>query len=249
MSAQCTFSGEFPTWTPDLMESLERWPVAGRCTSDITPLRGYEVELAVALITIITLANLRGAKESGRLFAPPTYLYVAIMTLLVVWGLFQTFTGSLHPLPVNHKELDHFTGGETMLGGVTFFLLLRAFSSGAVALSGVEAISNGIQAFRKPESRNAAITLMWTAFLLGSLFVGIAVLADQLQPTLSESQTILSTMGRAVFGQLGTAAPDTRPRPVAHARRRPLRVRRRHPTRPAAARRRRPRRRADAASP
>jgi amino acid transporter len=172
-------------------------------TSAISPLRGYEVELAIALIAIITLANLRGAKESGRLFAPPTYLYLAIMTLLVVWGLFQTFSGNLQPLPVDQKELAHFTGGETMLGGVTFFLLLRAFSSGAVALSGVEAISNGIQAFRKPESRNAAITLMWTAFFLGSLFVGIAVLADQLRPTLSESQTILSTMGRAVFGGSG----------------------------------------------
>ena len=172
-------------------------------TSAISPLRGYEVELAIVLIAIITLANLRGAKESGRLFAPPTYLYLAIMTLLVVWGLIQTFSGSLHPLPVNQKELAHFTGGETMLGGVTFFLLLRAFSSGAVALSGVEAISNGVQAFRKPESRNAAITLMWTAFFLGSLFVGIAVLADQLRPTLSESQTILSTMGRAVFGGSG----------------------------------------------
>jgi amino acid transporter len=172
-------------------------------TSAIAALRGYEVGLAVALIAIITVANLRGAKESGRLFAPPTYLYIAIMTLLVVWGLFQTFTGDLQPLPVDEKELAQFTGGEAMLGGVTFFLLLRAFSSGAVALSGVEAISNGIQAFRKPESRNAAITLMWTAFLLGSLFVGIAVLADQLRPTLSESQTILSTMGRAVFGGSG----------------------------------------------
>jgi amino acid transporter len=172
-------------------------------TSAISPLRGYEVELAIALIAIITLANLRGAKESGRLFAPPTYLYLAIMTVLVVWGLIQTFSGSLQPLPVDQKELAHFTGGETMLGGVTFFLLLRAFSSGAVALSGVEAISNGVQAFRKPESRNAAITLMWTAFFLGSLFVGIAVLADQLRPTLSESQTILSTMGRAVFGGSG----------------------------------------------
>src|SRR5262249_57951923 len=99
--------------------------------------------------------------------------------------------------------LAHFTGGDTMLGGVTFFLLLRAFSSGAVALSGVEAISNGVQTFRKPESRNAAITLMWTGFILGSLFVGIAVLADQLPPTLSESQTILSQMGRAVFGGSG----------------------------------------------
>jgi amino acid transporter len=172
-------------------------------TSAISALRGYEVALAVTLIAIITLANLRGAKESGRLFAPPTYLYIAIMTLLVVWGLIQTVWGDLQPLPVDEQELANFTGGETMLGGVTLFLLLRAFSSGAVALSGVEAISNGIQAFRKPESRNAAITLMWTAFFLGSLFVGIAVLADQLRPTLSESETILSTMGRAVFGGSG----------------------------------------------
>jgi amino acid transporter len=172
-------------------------------TSAISPLRGYEVELGVALIALIAVANLRGVRESGRVFAPPTYLYVAIMTLLVVWGLFKTFTGDLQPLPVNHAQLAHFTGGETMLGGVTFFLLMRAFSSGAVALSGVEAISNGVQAFRKPESRNAAITLMWTAFILGSLFAGIAVLADQLRPTLSENETILSQMGHAVFGGSG----------------------------------------------
>ena len=172
-------------------------------TSAVAALRGYEVELAVALIVMIAVGNLRGVRESGRLFAPPTYVYVSIMTLLVVWGLFRTFTGDLQPLPVNNTQLAHFTGGDTMLGGVTFFLLMRAFSSGAVALSGVEAISNGVQAFRKPESRNAAITLVWTAFILGSLFTGIAVLADQLRPTLSENQTILSQMGHAVFGGSG----------------------------------------------
>jgi amino acid transporter len=172
-------------------------------TSAISPLRGYEVELGVALIALIALGNLRGVRESGRLFAPPTYVYVGIMTLLVVWGLFRTFTGDLQPLPVNNAQLAHFTGNETVLGGVTFFLLMRAFSSGAVALSGVEAISNGVQAFRKPESRNAAITLMWTAFILGSLFTGIAILADQLRPTLSENETILSQMGHAVFGGSG----------------------------------------------
>jgi amino acid transporter len=172
-------------------------------TSAISPLRGYEVELGVALIALIALGNLRGVRESSRVFAPPTYLYVGVMTLLVVWGLFKTFTGDLQPLPVNQTQLAHFTGGETMLGGVTFFLLMRAFSSGAVALSGVEAISNGVQAFRKPESRNAAITLIWTAFILGSLFAGIAVLADQLRPTLSENETILSQMGHAVFGGSG----------------------------------------------
>ncbi len=79
-------------------------------------------------------------------------------------------------------------------------LLLRAFASGAIALSGVEAISNGVPTFRKPETRNAAITLTWTGAILGSLFFGIAVLASRLKPTLSQTETILSQMGRTVFG-------------------------------------------------
>lgn len=172
-------------------------------TSAVAPLRGNETVLGVGLIAFIALANLRGVRESGRLFAPPTYTYIAIMTLLVGYGLFRTFTGDLDPLPVNQAELANFTSPEAMMGGVTLYLLMRAFSSGAIALSGVEAISNGIQAFRKPESHNAALTLMWTVFILGSLFFGIAVLANELRPTLSESQTILSQMGRAVFGGSG----------------------------------------------
>src|SRR5205823_2197324 len=83
----------------------------------VVALRGHEVELAVALIVIIATGNLRGVRESGRLFAPPTYVYVSTMTLLVVWGLFRTFTGDLQPLPVNHTQLAHFTGGGAMLGG------------------------------------------------------------------------------------------------------------------------------------
>jgi amino acid transporter len=169
-------------------------------TSAVEPLRGQQVLLGVGLISLIALANLRGVRESGRLFAPPTYLYIGILSLLVVWGLFRTFTGDLHQLPVDRAQLAHFTGGHTVMGGVTLFLLMRAFSSGAIALSGVEAISNGIQAFKKPESRNAAITLAWTGFILGSLFLGLSVLTNQLRPTLSESETILSQLGRAVFG-------------------------------------------------
>src|SRR5207249_4814832 len=118
-------------------------------TSAIAPLRGQETLLGAGLIAFIALANLRGVRESGRLFAPPTSTYIAIMTLLVGYGLFRTYTGDLQPLPVNHKELAHFTSREAMMGGVTLYLLMRAFSSGAIALSGVEAISNGIQAFRK----------------------------------------------------------------------------------------------------
>lgn len=104
------------------------------------------------------------------------------------------------PIPADQVQLAHFTGGATVLGGVTVFALLRAFSSGAVSLSGVEAISNGVPNFRPPESRNAATTLMWTGIVLGGIFFGVAVLAVRLKPTLSTEQTILSTMGAAVFG-------------------------------------------------
>jgi amino acid transporter len=170
-------------------------------TSAVAPLRPYPVELALGLLVVIVVANLRGVRESGRLFAPPTYTYIVMMTLLVGWGLFRYATGSLHQLPVNQQNLEHFTGPNAVLTGASAFLLLRAFSSGAVALSGVEAISNGIQAFRPPESRNAAITLTWVATILGTLFLGIALLAERLRPTLSPNETILSIMGHAVFGR------------------------------------------------
>jgi amino acid transporter len=160
---------------------------------------GHRVATALVILTVITLANLRGARESGKLFAPPTYGYVLFMTAMVVIGLVEYATGHLQTLPVDQAALAGETGGG-VLTGVTFFLLMRAFSSGAVALSGVEAISNGIQAFKAPESRNASITLLWAAAILGGLFMGIAFLAVRLQPTLSNEQTILSQMGRAVFG-------------------------------------------------
>jgi amino acid transporter len=169
-------------------------------TSAVSSLRGHEVALSLVLLAAIVVANLRGVRESGALFAPPTYLYIGMMSLLVGWGLLQYATGHLSSLPVDHAALRHFTGRNAVLAGASSFLLLRAFSSGAVALSGVEAISNGIQAFRKPESRNAAITLTWVATILGGLLLGIALLAVRLRPTLSPDQTILSTMGRAVFG-------------------------------------------------
>ena len=169
-------------------------------TSAVVPLRGHEVGLAIGLLVLVTVANLRGLRESATLFAAPVYVYVAMMGLLIVVGLARVALGGLHPLPVDHAQLAHFTGGATVLGGVTLFAFLKAFSSGAVALSGVEAISNGVPNFRPPESRNAATTLMWTGILLGSIFFGVALLAVRLKPTLSTQQTILSTMGAAVFG-------------------------------------------------
>jgi len=169
-------------------------------TSLLPSFRGHDVALSLIFLALLAIANLRGVRESGRLFAPPAYTYIVMMSALVVWGLVRLATGSLHALPTNHAALAHFVPAGTILAGASTFLVLRAFSSGAVALSGIEAISNGIQAFRKPESRNAATTLIWIATILGVLFFGIAVLAHRLHPTLDPHQTILSVMGRAVFG-------------------------------------------------
>jgi amino acid transporter len=170
-------------------------------TSAISPLRDHPVATAVVLLVGLAIANLRGIRESGYVFAPPTYGYIAIMTVFLGYGLLRTVVGDLGPLPVDQASLDHFTNGGTLTGGVTLFLLMRAFSSGAIALSGVEAVSNGIPAFRPPEARHAATVLTWTGAILAALFCGVAALCLQLRPTLSEDQTILSTMGRAVFGE------------------------------------------------
>jgi amino acid transporter len=169
-------------------------------TSAIAPLRDHAVGTAVLLLAWLALANLRGLRESGQLFAPPTYGYVAIMTVLIVYGLWRTTVGDLGPLPVDEESLNDFLHNGAVQGGVTLFLLMRAFSSGAIALSGVEAISNGVPAFRPPEAKHAATVLTWTGAILAALFCGVAALALQLRPTLSEEETILSIMGRAVFG-------------------------------------------------
>jgi amino acid transporter len=168
--------------------------------SAVDPLRDHRVGVAVGLTVLLALANLRGLRESGRVFAVPTYVYIVVLGLLIVVGLVRFWTGDLQPLPVDQASLAHFTGGGAVASTASVFLLARAFSSGAVALSGVEAISNGIPAFRPPEPRNAATTLTWTGTILAVLFFGVAVLTSHLRPTLSEQQTILSTMGRAVFG-------------------------------------------------
>ncbi|HEY3143389.1 MAG TPA: amino acid permease [Acidimicrobiales bacterium] len=169
-------------------------------TSAISPLRGHAVATAVVLLALLAIANLRGIRESGQLFAPPTYGYIAIMVVFIGYGVIRTTFGGLDPLPVNHQALNHFAHNGALLGGASLFLLMRAFSSGAIALSGVEAISNGVPAFRPPEPKHAATVLTWTGTILAALFCGVAALALQLRPTLSEDQTILSIMGRAVFG-------------------------------------------------
>jgi amino acid transporter len=155
------------------------------------------VLLGLILITVITVANLRGVKESGRVFAVPTYIYIASITLLVGYGLFRSFFGHIKPVPFDPQKsvATAVTGGSLGL-----FLLLKGFSSGAVALTGVEAISNGVPAFRRPKSHNAATTILWMGVILGVLFFGVSVLAHHLHPYPSHDETVISQMGRAVYG-------------------------------------------------
>jgi amino acid transporter len=163
-------------------------------------LRNARVVLCLGFIVLMTLANLRGLKESGRLFAGPTYIYVAALGGLILIGLARSYWGDLGPLPVNQEALDEITNNGALLTGTTALIMLRAFSSGAVALTGVEAIADGVPAFRRPESKNAATTLTWMALILGSAFFGLAVLTHRLRPTVSEDETLLSIMGKAVYG-------------------------------------------------
>ncbi len=163
-------------------------------------LANYRVEIALVLIALITLANLRGIKESGRLFAVPTYVYIVILVTLLGFGLYQALFGDLGRVPFDAKAFEEAGGLREVGGSLGLFLLLKGFSSGAVALTGVEAISNGVPAFRRPESKNAAITLVWMGLILGTLFFGVSVLAHHTHPYPSHDQTVFSQMGLLVFG-------------------------------------------------
>ena len=155
----------------------------------------YRVILAVSMVFIIMLVNLRGVRESGITFSIPTYFFVVMMFMTVGIGLFRTITGTLGTV-IDPPALHHF--GEA-IGVVTPFLILHAFSSGNAALTGIEAISNGITAFKEPRSRNAGITLMWMAGILTTLFLSITFLAVRIHAVPSEEETVISQLARTVL--------------------------------------------------
>ncbi len=157
----------------------------------------HRVWLAVAMILLIMLINLRGVRESGSIFAVPTYFFLAMIFLTVAAGMIRLLTGTLAAVPDPPEII------ETTLQPLTLFLILRAFSSGTTALTGVEAISNGITAFKEPRSHNAATTLLWMSVILGSLFLGITYLALQVQAVPSEAETIISQLVRTILGSRG----------------------------------------------
>jgi amino acid transporter len=158
----------------------------------------YRVEIAVAAVLLIMLINLRGVKESGTAFALPTYFFIFMMIFTVGWGMVRSFTGTLGNV-VNPPELSVFH----TVGAITPFLILHAFANGTTALTGVEAISNGITAFKEPRSRNAGITLIWMSVILGSLFLGISHLTSVVKPVFSEEETIISQLARTIFDGRG----------------------------------------------
>ncbi|HET7579512.1 MAG TPA: APC family permease [Bacillales bacterium] len=165
-------------------------------TSAFPMLHPYSVLIAVVIVIAITILNLRGLTESATILAYPVYLFVLSLALLILFGLFQVLTG--HDVPQN----PHTVVGTPVMG-VGLFLLLKAFSSGCSALTGVEAISNAIPNFKDPAPKNAALTLAMMGCILGSLFSGIVFLVYWYGISPSATQTVLSQLGASVFGRNG----------------------------------------------
>jgi amino acid transporter len=158
----------------------------------------YRVPFAIALVMMIMVINLRGVRESGRLLAIPTYFFIAMTAVTVATGLVRHWMGTLGRV-VDPPPMEHL--GE--MQAVTVFLLLHAFSSGTTALTGVEAISTGITAFKEPRSRNAGVTLVWMSVILGAFFLGISYLAVPIGAVGSETETVISQLARTTFDGRG----------------------------------------------
>ncbi len=159
----------------------------------------YRVWIAVGLIFLIMLINLRGVRESGIIFAVPTYFFVVMMFVTVIVGLVRYFTGSLGTV-IDPPEMEMLHSTQVVTG----FLLIRAFANGTTALTGVEAISDGIPAFRQPRSHNAGVTLIWMSCILGALMLGISFLGANIHALPSEMETVISQLARTAYGERGT---------------------------------------------
>ncbi len=158
----------------------------------------YRVDLAAVFLILITLGNLRGVKESGTIFAIPSYIFIGSLTAMLATGIVRFYF--LHqPLPVVTHGISPEVLGEG-IETVGIFLVLRAFASGCTALTGIEAISNGVPVFKPPASRNAAITMIWMATILVSLFWGITWFAQLFHIVPSSNETVVSQIARGIFG-------------------------------------------------
>lgn len=160
-------------------------------TSAFPWLFDFRVELGCLALALVTLVNLRGVKDSGTIFALPTYLFIFSFMWMIGYGIFCATTGHIPTrAPIFHETYP----------AVPLFLLLRAFSSGCSALTGVEAISNGVPAFNAPSARNARITLLWMAVILGGMFLGVTALSHLYQLVPGQQETLVSVLARTIFG-------------------------------------------------
>jgi amino acid transporter len=163
-------------------------------TSALPSLYPYRVVLGVAFVTLVTLGNLRGIRESGKFFALPTYLFIAGFAVLIVYGVIRWTFGwdaAAHAARAVIAPTQD----------LTLFLVLRAFASGCAALTGVEAVSDGVPAFKPPEAKNARIVLAWLGVILISLFMGITFLARHYGVSPLPEETIVSQLARQIFGE------------------------------------------------
>ncbi|MCU0475832.1 MAG: APC family permease [Anaerolineae bacterium] len=169
-------------------------------TSAFPELEPNRVPIAIIIVAFITVMNLRGVKESGTFFSIPTYAFIVGIMLMIVWGLIRMVTGNV-PAPLEGQVV---TDGVIQASeSLTLFIILRAFSAGCTALTGIEAISNGIPAFKTPESKNAGQTLIIMVAMLSTMFIGITFLANHypIEVHAHGGPTVLSQINAEVFGQ------------------------------------------------
>ncbi len=164
-------------------------------TSAIPELFAHRQALGLISILFIVVVNLRGARESGKFFAVPTYLAIGALGLMVVVGTFRSFGNASVALPPVSP-----IGPNVDMENLTLFLILRSFAAGCAAVTGMEVISNGVKAFRHPESENAATTMVWMSVILGSLFMGISWMAYHYGIMAKEDETVVSQLARLIFG-------------------------------------------------
>jgi len=155
------------------------------------------VELAIGFVVVLAWGNLRGVRESGRIFALPTYFFIVSIFVMVGIGIWKVIVGTTQPLPPPTDPV------QTAGASVTLLLLLTAFSNGCTAMTGVEAVSNGVPAFKPPEPRNAAATLVAMACMSIAMFLGITLLSHTYQVLPSESETVVSQLARGIFSGRG----------------------------------------------
>ncbi|HYM37024.1 MAG TPA: APC family permease, partial [Nitrospiraceae bacterium] len=163
-------------------------------TSAVPELLPHRVAIGLATIILVLVVNLRGVRESGKIFATPTYIFIGSLFFMLGMGAMRIMSGQPAEAGVCQPVVAETTEA------LTLFVLLRAFSSGCTALTGVEVISNGVSAFRKPEPRNASITMAGMALILGTMFIGISVMAHHLHVVPCADETVVSQIARATFG-------------------------------------------------